>query len=186
MSIKHPCLMIGMFLYVVSSSGVFAESFPERYNGDLNLCDKVSTDVKAGKSVESALVDFFISYSNQSVKDSRSIQRAIIYSAIQLCHFDGGDVVRAAVRIDMNLPLLVLSLNESGVGPETLRDALRQAGISSAAIDAAIKAASLDGDHPSRSDANGLPPPFEVVVEGGGSGTAVSGGGLGQASPFIP
>jgi hypothetical protein len=186
MSVKHKFFLVGVILLTVVSSGAFAQSFPKRYSGELNVCDKVSADVKTGKSVESALVDSFISYSDQSVQDSRSIQRAIVYSAIQACHYDGGDVVRAAIRIDMNLPLLVLSLSESGLGLETLRDALHQAGVSSAAIDGAIEAAMLEGGASSKSDSSALPPPFEVLVGGGSSGTAVSGGGLGQASPYIP
>jgi len=186
MSVNHKFFVAGFILLAAVSTDVFAQPFPKRYEGELNLCDKVSADLKTGKSVESALVDSFISYSNQSVQDSRSIQRAIVFSAIQSCHYDGGVVVRAAIRIDMNLPLLVLSLSESGVGLETIRDALHQAGISSEATNAAIEAAMLEEETSSQRKADALPPPFEVVVEGGSSGTAVNGGGLGPASPYIP
>jgi hypothetical protein len=136
-----------------------------------------------GKSLESALVDLFLSNSDQSPQVYHSIQRAIVYTAIQSCHYDGGDVVRAALRIDMNIPLLILSMSESGVGLETLSDALHQAGLSRATIDEAFEMAGVEGQTPSPGYAYILPPPFEVFGGGGSSG---NGGGLGQASPFTP
>lgn len=177
---------VGVFLSTVGSLNAFAQSFPQRYDGELNVCSKVSGGMNQGKSLESALVDLFLSYSDQPARAYHSIQRAIVDTAIQGCHYDGGDVVRAALRIDMNLPLLVLSMSESGVGMETLRDALRQAGLSRSAIDDAVEVARLESQAPSPANTFLLPPPFEVFGVGGSSGSATSGGGLGQASPFIP
>ncbi|HEY5595554.1 MAG TPA: hypothetical protein VIL61_10440 [Nitrospiria bacterium] len=182
----HKLFIVGLFVLTAGSINASAQSFPQRYDGELDVCGKVSAGMKEGKSLEAALIDLFLSYSDQSTPAYRSIQRAIIYNAIQGCHYDGGDVVRAALRIDMNLPLLVLSMSESGVGLETLSDALQQAGLSLATINDAVELATVEGQTPSPGYAYVLPPPFEVFGGGGSSGTAGNGGGLGQASPFIP
>ena len=81
----------------------------------------------------------------------------------------------------MSNALLVVSLLDAGVGPQTIRDVMAGAGVSSAAIEAAFEVASLEGQGihldytqdttPVISD---IPPPFEVS------------GGLGQASPVLP
>jgi hypothetical protein len=186
MTHKHKLIIVGVLLLTLGSLNAFAQSFPKRYDGELNVCSKVSASVNQGKSLESVLVDIFLSYSDQSAQVYRSIQRAIIYAAIQSCHYDGGDVIHAALRIDMNLPLLVLSMSESGVGLETLQEALRQAGLSRSTIDDAFEVARVENQIPAPGYIFVLPPPFEVVGGGGGSGSASSGGGLGQASPFIP
>lgn len=176
--------VVGVSLLTIGSLDAFAQSFPQRYDGDLNVCGKVSSSMNQGKSLESALVSLFLSYSDQPPQAYHSVQRAIVDTAIQGCHYDGGDVVRAALRIDMNLPLLVLSMSESGVGMETLRDALQQAGLSFSAIDDAVEVARPKSQAPSYTFL--LPPPFEIFGGGGSSGSAASSGGLGQASPFIP
>jgi hypothetical protein len=178
-------IFVFLFLLMISTPNIFAQSLPLRYAGDLKVCDKVSADLKEGKSLESALVNLFLSYSDQPVKIYRSIQRSIVFNAIHSCHYDGADVIRAALSIDINPPLLVLSMNEAGVDPQTLHDALREAGLDRSAIDDAFEVAGVISHAPSPGYARALPPPFEISGGGGDSGS-VSGGGLGPASPFIP
>jgi hypothetical protein len=85
----------------------------------------------------------------------------------------------------MNLPLLVLSLIDAGVNPQALRDALQQAGLDRPRIDNAFEVAEMEARTPSPDYASTLPAPFEVY--GGGSNIGgTSGGGLGQASSFMP
>ncbi len=185
MSYMNKICVIGLLLLTVESRNASAQSFPQRYEGELNVCGKISAGMKEGKSLESALVDFFLSFSDQTTPVYRSIQRAIVYNAIQGCHYDGAEVVRAALRIDMNLPLLVLSMGEAGVNLQTLHDALQQAGLNRSTIDEAFELAMV-GQSPSLGYAQALPPPFEVSGGGGSSGSAGGDSGLGQASPFIP
>jgi len=167
----------------------FAQHFPPPYSGQLDVCSRVEAGLKEGKSFESALVDLFLAYSEQPVQLYRSIQRSIIHAAIQDCHYDGSEVIGAALRIDMNLPLLVLSLIDVGVNERTLRDALQQAGLDSSRINEAFDVAGLEAQIPSPGFARAVPAPFEMFGEGGTS-AAVSGvpanGGLGPASPFMP
>lgn len=183
--LKKIVLVGFLLLLVVGTLNGFAQTLPLQYAGELNVCDKVSADMKEGKSLESALVNLFLSYSDQSVQIYRSIQRSIVFTAIQSCHYDGADVIRAALRIDMFLPLLVLSMSEAGVNLQTLHDALQQAGLDRSAIDNAFEIAGI-APPPSTGYALALPPPFEISGGGGDSGSVSGGGGLGQASPFIP
>lgn len=178
-------ILVFLFLLMISTPNIFAQSFPLRYAGDLKVCDKVSAGLNEGKSLESGLVNLLLSYSDQPIQIYRSIQRAIIFTAIQSCHFNGTDVIRAALRIDMFLPLLVLSMSDTGINPQTLHDALRQAGLDRSAIDNAFEMAGVVGHSPPPGYANALPPPFEISGGGDDSGR-ISGGGLGPASPFIP
>lgn len=166
--------VVVVFLLTLLTQSAFAASFPPRYEGALNVCGKVSSAMREGKSLESALLDLLLFYSDQPVQVYRSIQRGLIYAAIQDCHYDGGDVIRAALRVDMNLPLLIVSMSEAGVTSQTLRDALLQAGLNRPAIDEAFEMARLESQAPSPDYVRDLSLPFEVT------------GGLGQASPFIP
>lgn len=180
-------VLIGLLLLLaVGTLNGFAQTFPLQYAGELNVCGKVSADMKEGKSLESALVNLFLSYSDQPVKIYGSIQRSIVFTAIHSCHYDGADVIRAALRIDMFVPLLVLSMSEAGVNPQTLHDVLQQAGLNGSTIDNAFEIAGVIGEPPSPGYALALPPPFEISGGGGDSGSVSGGGGLGQASPFIP
>jgi len=177
-------IFVFLFLLMIPTPKIFAQTFPLRYAGELKVCDKVSADLKEGKSLESALVNFFLSYSDQPIQVYRSIQRSIIFTAIQSCHFNGTDVIRAALRVDMYLPLLVLSMSDTGINPQTLHDALRQAGIDRSAIDNAFEMAGVAGRSLPPGYALALPPPYEISGGGGESGRVS--GGLGPASPFIP
>jgi hypothetical protein len=179
-------VLVGLLLlWAGGTLNGFAQTFPLQYAGELNVCGKVSADMKEGKSLESALVNLFLSYSDQPVQIYGSIQRSIVFTAIHSCHYDGADVIRAALRIDMFVPLLVLSMSEAGVNPQTLHDVLQQAGLNRSAIDNAFEIAGV-GQPPSPGYALALPPPFEISGGGGVSGSVGGGGGLGQASPFIP
>jgi len=179
-------VLIGFFLLIFIPTASFAKTFPPRYSGDLEVCSKVSKSVEQGKSFESALVDFFLSFSNQpSVESYYSIQRAIVYDSVKSCHFDGADVIHAALRIDMSLPLLALSMNDAGVSTEALQVALQQAGLDPGTIQDAYEEAGLTGQSPSAGYALMLPPPYETTGGIGDPGSA-TGGGLGQASPFMP
>jgi hypothetical protein len=145
----------------------------------------VEKSLKEGKTVEAALVDLFLVYSDQPTGPYHSIQRAIVHDAVQACHIEGTEVIGAALRIDMNLPLLVLSLIDAGVNPQALRDALEQAGLNRQRIDNAFEVAGMEAQTHSPDYASALPAPFEIY--GGGSNIgSTSGGGLGQASPFMP
>ena len=122
-----------------------AQPAPERFTGELNVCGKVSAAMSEGKSLESALLDLFLSYQDQTPQVYRMIQRGIIHAAIQGCHYDGADVSAAAIRVDMSPPLLVLALIEAGVNPQTVRESLRQAGFSRGAIQEAFEVAAIEG-----------------------------------------
>jgi len=179
-------VLVGLFLLMPINLVAAAQTFPERFSGDLKVCSKVSQEMKGGKSLESSLVDFFLSFSDQpTVQSYQSIQRAIVYDSVKNCHFDGADVVHSALRIDMSRPLLVLSLNDAGVSPQTIQDVLQQSGLSPGAIHAAFEEAGLNSRIPSVSYALSLLPPFDESGATGEPGTA-NGGGLGQASPFMP
>jgi len=121
-----------------------AQPAPERFTGELNVCGKVSAAMSEGKSLETALLDLFLSYQDQTPQVYRMIQRGIIHAAIQGCHYDGADVIAAALRVDMNLSLLVLSLSDAGVNPQTVRESLRQAGFSRGAIQEAFEVAAVE------------------------------------------
>lgn len=182
--------LVFLFL-IVGPLDSFAQQFPPPYKGDLDVCSRTAVSIKEGKSVESSLVDLFLVYSDQPTQLYRSIQRAIIHNAIQVCHFEGTEVIGAALRVDMNLPLLVLSLIDAGVNPQSLRDALQQAGLDRPRIDEAFEVAGMEAQIPSPDYTSTLPAPFEIY--GGGSTIGgVTGGGLGQASqesqasPFMP
>jgi hypothetical protein len=179
--------LVFLFL-IVAPLESFAQHFPPLYKGELDVCSRVAASMKEGKSVESALVDLFLVYSDQPTQLYRSIQRAIIHNAIQVCHFEGTEVIGAALRVDMNLPLLVLSLFDAGVNPQSLRDALQQAGLDRPRIDEAFEVAGFEAQTPSPDYTSTLPAPFEIYGGGSTIGGA-TGGGLGQAtqaSPFMP
>lgn len=167
-------LLIITLAFGFTPSAASAQTFPERFTGELNVCGKVAAAVKEGKSIESALLDVFLFYSKQPVSTYRSIQRGILYAAIQSCHYDAAEVVRAALRVDMDLSLLVLSMSESGINPQTLREILQQAGIQPTRIEEAIEVAAVEKYELTLDYTRVLPPPFAVS------------GGLGPASPFIP
>ena len=184
---------VSLLLLIAGSPNSFAQHFPPPYQGDLDVCSRVAASLKEGKSTESALVDLFLVYSDQPTQLYRSIQRAIIHNAIQVCHFEGTEVIGAALRVDMNLPLLVLSLIDAGVNPQSVRDALQQAGLDRPRIDEAFEVAGMESQIPSPDYTSALPAPFDIYgggnsiggATGGGLGGATS-GGLGQASPFMP
>jgi len=176
---------LSLLLLIAGSLNSFAQHFPPPYKGDLDVCSRVAASVKEGKSVESALVDLFLVYSDQPTQLYRSIQRSIIHNAIQVCHFEGTEVIGAALRVDMNLPLLVLSLIDAGVNPQSVRDALQQAGLDRPRIDEAFEVAEMESQTPSPDYTSALPAPFEIYGGGSSIGGA-TGGGLGQASPFMP
>jgi len=176
---------VAFLVITVGPLDTFAQHFPPPYKGELNVCQRVETSLKEGKSVESALVDLFLVYSDQPTQLYRSIQRAIVHDAVQACHFEGTEVIGSALRVDMNLPLLVLSLTDAGVNPQALRDALQQAGLDRPRIDNAFEVAGMEAQTPSPDYASALPAPFEIYGGGSTIGGA-TGGGLGQASPFMP
>ncbi|MBI3596665.1 MAG: hypothetical protein HY203_05885 [Nitrospirae bacterium] len=185
MTLFRKIAALTFFLVIVGSLDSFAQRFPPTYKGELDVCSRVAAGLKEGKSVESALVDLFLVYSDQPTQLYRSIQRTIIHNAIQVCHFEGTEVIGAALRIDMNLPLLVLSLVDAGVNPQSLRDALQQAGLDRPRIDEAFEVAGMEAQIPSTDYTSALPAPFEIYGGGSAFGGA-TGGGLGQASPFMP
>jgi hypothetical protein len=176
--------LVFLFL-IVGPLESFAQHFPPPYKGELDVCSRVAASLKEGKSVESALVDLFLVYSDQPTELYRSIQRAIIHNAIQVCHFEGTEVISSALRVDMNLSLLVLSLIDAGVNPQSIRDALQQAGLDRPRIDEAFEVAEMEAQTPTSDYASTLPAPFEIY-DGGSAIGGVTGGGLGQASPFMP
>jgi hypothetical protein len=180
-------VLVGLFLLMpINLASAAPQNFPERFSGDLKVCSKVSEGMKGGKSLESSLVDFFLSFSDQpTVQSYQSIQRAIVYDSVKSCHFNGADVVHSALRIDMSQPLLVLSLNDAGVNPQTIQDVLQQSGLNPDAIHIAFVEAGLTGQIPTASYALSLLPPFDESATTGEPGTD-TGGGLGQASPFMP
>jgi len=183
---RFPKIVALVFLFlIVGPLDSFAQHFPPPYTGELNVCNRVAASVKEGKSVESALMDLFLVYSDQPTQLYRSIQRSIIHNAIQVCHFEGTEVISAALRVDMNLSLLVLSLIDAGVNPQSIRDALQQAGLDRPRIDEALELAGREAQNPSSDYTSALPAPFEIY-DGGSAIGGVTGGGLGQASPFIP
>lgn len=156
-----------------------AEMIPERFKGELHLCAKVANALKQDKTVEEALISAILFYANQPEEVYRSVQRALIYDAIRTCHYDGRVVLRAGLRLDMSLRLLVMAMTDAGVAADMIRSALEAAGLSDSTIDDAL---SVTGET--------LPPSDELMEHLGVSFQLVGGlgGALSQpaASPILP
>jgi hypothetical protein len=156
-----------------------AETIPERFKGELHLCAKVANALKQDKTVEEALVSAILFYANQPEEVYRSVQRALIYDAIRTCHYDGRIVLRAALRLDMSLQLLVTAMTDAGVSTEVIRSLLVSAGLSESTIDDAL-ASSGEAPKPTDDLVDRLNVSFRLV---GGLGGELS---QPAASPILP
>lgn len=153
-----------------------ASDVPGRFQGNLDLCQKVESFKKQDGSLEEALISVILFYANQPEESYQSVQRAAVYEAIRTCHFDGSAVIRAALRLGMPLPILVAGLADAGVAGDTIQSALSMAGVGQGSIEAAFETAGLS------------PIPTPVQVSEPSRRLFQVTGGLGQppSSPFLP
>ena len=167
-------VLVAILVLSLTVSSAMGQTFPPKFKGELNVCEKVNTAVKQDKTPEEALIAVFLFYSQQPSDVYESIQRSIVDVAVNGCLMDGVIVINAAVRVGMKLPLLILSLAESGVSKEIVKEVLLQAGVDPLAIEDAIEVArhEIREMSPVQAPVSSLPSEFSTDP--------------GQASPFAP
>lgn len=158
------------FLFLLSSFPSIAE-LPPRFEGELNVCNRVEREKAKGRSLEEALRAVILDTDSNESASLDSLHRTVIDRAIRTCRYDPSVVVTAAYRAGVPLPLIVGSAGAAGVGRDAITAALVRAGMASSEVRAAFIQTEAP---PEPSVSLFLPPPFET------------GGGLGQASPFRP
>lgn len=171
--------LLGVFALIsmVFAVGLFppsAKSAGGPFNGELNICAKVENGVNSGNSVQEAILNLFVFYSDQPADIVQSIYEAIVFNSIRACHLDGSDVVGASLRFDLNLAVLVSGMKKAGLDDSTIKAVLAEAGINALNVQRAVSQASFSGGGMPVDFTGIIPPPYEISR------------GLGPASAFIP
>ena len=163
------CLCL-FFVICLSAATAFAD-LPPLFEGGLDVCNGVEQERAKGKSLEEALRAFILKHEADDPMVLNSIRRTIIHHAIKTCRFDAAVVIGAAYQAGLPLDLVAGAAMGAGINEAMITQSLIAAGVDPDTAKSVFELAKVLPEPPA---SDFLPPPFQV------------GGGLGQASPFLP